>query len=186
MPPELVDNPFGRQAFGDGEPSKVIVRPGERLYEEVFFRGEDVVPTEHPKILRSRSNNLPQDLRRRVDALIKAAQKGDDEDVRVLLRWVVPEFHPESSAGAPERRAIPAPRWSRRRLREGAPRPVVVPERRSGADRRATERRSDLNRLGRLAQFMGKDQRVGLDRRSGIDRRTPVPAHSDTEMGATA
>jgi FlaA1/EpsC-like NDP-sugar epimerase len=30
------------------------LRPGEKLYEEVFFRGDDVVPTAHPKVLRTR------------------------------------------------------------------------------------------------------------------------------------
>ena len=29
------------------------VRPGEKLYEEVFFGHEAVVPTAHPKVLRS-------------------------------------------------------------------------------------------------------------------------------------
>jgi FlaA1/EpsC-like NDP-sugar epimerase len=69
------------------------IRPGERLDEERFFYGEDVVPTGHPKILRARSNQLPQDLGAGLTSLIHAAQEcRPDEELRRLLRSLVPEF----------------------------------------------------------------------------------------------
>src|SRR5205814_10239647 len=35
------------------------IRPGERPYEEPFFWHEEVLPTGHPKILRTTNNHMP-------------------------------------------------------------------------------------------------------------------------------
>ena len=34
-------------------------RPGEKLYEELFFDSENAVPTGHPKVLRAKNGTLP-------------------------------------------------------------------------------------------------------------------------------
>src|SRR3989442_962893 len=38
------------------------IRPGERLFEEPFFRHEEVLPTGHPKVLRATDNHAPPDV----------------------------------------------------------------------------------------------------------------------------
>ena len=34
-------------------------RPGEKLYEELFFDSESAIPTDHPKVLRAKNGALP-------------------------------------------------------------------------------------------------------------------------------
>jgi FlaA1/EpsC-like NDP-sugar epimerase len=71
------------------------IRPGEKLYEEMFFTAEYVVPTEHGKVLRARNGALPEGLMRRVETLLNLATKGDSEpEIRRLLRGLVPDFRP--------------------------------------------------------------------------------------------
>jgi FlaA1/EpsC-like NDP-sugar epimerase len=70
------------------------VRPGEKLYEEVFFGGENVIPTNHPKVLRFAGESIEPTLADRVDALVRraVAQPVDDRDLRQMIRSLVPEF----------------------------------------------------------------------------------------------
>jgi FlaA1/EpsC-like NDP-sugar epimerase len=69
------------------------LRPGEKLYEELFFDSESAVPTDHPKVLRARNGSLPAGSGAIVDALVEAARSGrSDEEVRELLLRVVPGF----------------------------------------------------------------------------------------------
>ena len=71
------------------------MRPGEQLYEEMFFSAENVLPTDHPKVLRARNGILPEGVMRRIEALIDAAEaEQSDEQLRHLLRTLVPDFHP--------------------------------------------------------------------------------------------
>jgi FlaA1/EpsC-like NDP-sugar epimerase len=70
------------------------MRPGEKLYEEMFFSAESVVPTIHPKVLRARNGILPEGVVRRIDALIKATELVQtDDEMKQLLRTLVPDFH---------------------------------------------------------------------------------------------
>jgi FlaA1/EpsC-like NDP-sugar epimerase len=70
------------------------MRPGEKLYEEMFFTGEAVIPTEHPKILRARNGILPDSVVRRMDTLVHATTvRSTEEEIRALLRSLVPDFH---------------------------------------------------------------------------------------------
>jgi len=75
-------------------------RPGEKLYEELFFDSESAVPTDHPKVLRARNGALPIGLSEAVDALMDSARGGrPDDEVRSLLVRLVPDFKlPEHSA----------------------------------------------------------------------------------------
>lgn len=70
------------------------MRPGEKLYEEMFFSGENVMPTEHPKVLRARNGIIPEGSIRRIDALVRATEREhSDDELRQLLRGLVPDFH---------------------------------------------------------------------------------------------
>ena len=71
------------------------MRPGEKLYEEMFFSAENVLTTDHPKVLRARNGILPEGVMRRIEALVHAAEaEHPDDELRQLLRSLVPDFHP--------------------------------------------------------------------------------------------
>lgn len=71
------------------------MRPGEKLYEEMFFSAENVITTDHPKVLRARNGILPEGIMRQIEALVRAAEaEHPDEELRQLLRNLVPDFHP--------------------------------------------------------------------------------------------
>jgi FlaA1/EpsC-like NDP-sugar epimerase len=73
-------------------------RPGEKLFEELFFKGANVVPTDHPKILRARDAEITAGAVETIDALIDAARSNrTPNQIRRLLRELVPEY-----AGGPE------------------------------------------------------------------------------------
>ncbi|MGI8401545.1 MAG: polysaccharide biosynthesis protein [Gemmatimonadaceae bacterium] len=70
------------------------MRPGEKLYEEMFFSAESVVPTIHPKVLRARNGILPEGVVRRIDALIRSTELVQtDDEMKQLLQALVPDFH---------------------------------------------------------------------------------------------
>ena len=78
------------------------IRPGEKLYEEMFFSAENVLPTDHPKVLRARNGLLADGTMRKIELLAKVARAGhDDDELRQLLRELVPDFQPH---GPPARR----------------------------------------------------------------------------------
>jgi FlaA1/EpsC-like NDP-sugar epimerase len=71
------------------------MRPGEKLYEEMFFSAENVLATDHPKVLRARNGILPEGIMRRIEALVAAAEsEHPDEELKQILRNLVPDFHP--------------------------------------------------------------------------------------------
>jgi FlaA1/EpsC-like NDP-sugar epimerase len=71
------------------------MRLGEKLYEEMFFSAENVLTTDHPKVLRARNGILPEGVMRRIQAMIDAAEaEHPDDELRQLLRSLVPDFHP--------------------------------------------------------------------------------------------
>ncbi|MDQ6770828.1 MAG: polysaccharide biosynthesis protein [Gemmatimonadota bacterium] len=77
------------------------MRPGEKLYEEMFFSAENVLPTDHPKVLRARNGILPDGIMRRIEAMVAAAEaEHPDEELKQLLRTLVPDFHPHPTQGA--------------------------------------------------------------------------------------
>lgn len=68
-------------------------RPGEKLYEELFFKGAHVVPTDHPKILRARDAEAAEASGEAISALIDAALANRPANqIRRLLAAVVPEY----------------------------------------------------------------------------------------------
>jgi FlaA1/EpsC-like NDP-sugar epimerase len=78
-------------------------RPGEKLYEELFFDAEHAIPTGHAKVLKARNAALPIGVSTVVQDLIVAAQEGwPPEEIRGLLQRLVPDYEP-SLAGMPVR-----------------------------------------------------------------------------------
>lgn len=72
------------------------MRPGEKLFEELFARGEEYQPTAHSKIFvaAGASNSIPPALRTSVATLERTARASLDADVRRMLRAIVPEYCP--------------------------------------------------------------------------------------------
>jgi len=68
--------------------------PGEKLAEKTFSDSERRIRTAHPKIWATRPAPPPAGLPQLLDALCGAAQGGDEDEVRLLLRRLLPEYHP--------------------------------------------------------------------------------------------
>jgi FlaA1/EpsC-like NDP-sugar epimerase len=75
----------------DSVPMRYIgLRPGEKLSEELFYDQRSVVPTAHPKVLRSRGElAFVPGLRERLDALVALASEGYHDAVREDLREIM-------------------------------------------------------------------------------------------------
>jgi FlaA1/EpsC-like NDP-sugar epimerase len=74
------------------------VRPGEKLYEELFFSEENAERTEHPKVLRAKYAPLPFGLAMALDALVVSVKGGvAEEDLIALLQRLVPDFRPQKA-----------------------------------------------------------------------------------------
>jgi FlaA1/EpsC-like NDP-sugar epimerase len=83
----------GLEPNADIEVEFTGVRPGEKLFEELFFHGAHVAPTIHPKILRARDAEAdgyePSD----IEDLIAAARSNQPAgDLRRLIVALVPEY----------------------------------------------------------------------------------------------
>ncbi|MBQ6119158.1 MAG: polysaccharide biosynthesis protein, partial [Clostridia bacterium] len=81
------------------EPDKDIeiietgLRPGEKLYEELLVKSEELDKTENSLIFIERDTPLSLDeIERRLELLREAVRTGSDEEVYSVLRQVVPTF----------------------------------------------------------------------------------------------
>lgn len=88
----------GLQEGRDIEIAYSGVRPGEKLYEEMFNTDEAYRRTQHAKIFlaHNASHVLPCDLDAQVDALTTAALSDQRETVLRLLQELLPEYQPWS------------------------------------------------------------------------------------------
>jgi FlaA1/EpsC-like NDP-sugar epimerase len=96
----------GLEEGADIEIAFTGVRPGEKLYEEVFFGGEDIRPTNHPKVLRALDNKHDPEFIDQVDGLLRRAitHPADESDLRAGLRLLVPEYSLEDARTDPRSR----------------------------------------------------------------------------------
>ena len=73
----------------------VGLRPGEKLYEELSHAQENVLPTQHPKIMRFVSRPLPlpavQEFLERLTAQLHQAKPSE---LKKMLKQFVPEYQP--------------------------------------------------------------------------------------------
>lgn len=85
------------------------LRPGEKLYEELFIGGEQYTATRHPKlfVVTNASGIIPAQFERLVRSLSRAALRHDPAEITFLLEQLVPGFKPQyqPSTTAPD----PAP-----------------------------------------------------------------------------
>ena len=76
------------------------LRPGEKLYEELMTDQENVIPTNHKKILVLNSTKVDlKILTGRLEKLRMEADNRNDEDIRKQFKKIVPEYNPYPEQG---------------------------------------------------------------------------------------
>ncbi len=68
------------------------LRPGEKLHESLFDDAEERIPTAHPKISAARAAAIPDNFDNLLDDLYRAADENEADDIRMLLRKLVPAY----------------------------------------------------------------------------------------------
>lgn len=89
------------------EPGKDIaieytgLRPGEKLFEELFHVSEQLAPTEHEKLFKAKFRQLEwHELIQTIRLLNTACAMHHNEELYVLLKSLVPEFNSQVEKGA--------------------------------------------------------------------------------------
>lgn len=84
--------------FRPGEDIDIIftgIRSGEKLFEELHTKGENIEPTVHPKVLVWRSRPLKWEaVERAIEELAKLQTCHDRQPIVEALRRIVPEYNP--------------------------------------------------------------------------------------------
>lgn len=88
-------NLSGQVAGTDIEIKYSGLRPGEKLFEELFSKNEQLVATHHPKILKALRNDLCPDFEEHLQELVDAAKEGNDPAIKKLIKMMVPELERE-------------------------------------------------------------------------------------------
>ena len=78
------------------------IRPGEKLYEELFFGAECATPTVHPKVLRANTVAADEDCVAAIEALIERAQrKAPAAELRHAIAQIVRDYRPPAEVAGP-------------------------------------------------------------------------------------
>jgi FlaA1/EpsC-like NDP-sugar epimerase len=82
------------------------LRPGEKLYEELYTQNENVIRTRHEKIMVVKSNgitgkadryeNFYDYLKQQTDDLLRTADSQNAVAIRRKLQELIPEFGPQT------------------------------------------------------------------------------------------
>ncbi len=73
------------------------LRPGEKLYEELYSAAEEVIPTDRPKIKRIRGKPMEWPaLARQLEELRASLSIDGAAPIRAKLREIVPEYDTQS------------------------------------------------------------------------------------------
>ena len=84
------------------------LRPGEKLFEELFHEKEALQGTTHKKILLARYRNVDWGLLTEVvDGLVQACDEYKELDLKALLKTLVPEWIEEHAAVETEHAVLP-------------------------------------------------------------------------------
>ena len=71
------------------------LRPGEKMFEELFKDSEEFIKTDHPRILKAKkSSNLNTDFSSLLEDLETEALSHNNEVIPFILRKMLPEFNP--------------------------------------------------------------------------------------------
>jgi len=96
----------GKEPGREIEVEFIGLRPGEKLYEELITKGEDVVRTRNERIMVVRSNgvtdkaemreNFRRYLNRQIQDLLRIAGSQGARAVKRKLKEIIPEYNPEA------------------------------------------------------------------------------------------
>ena len=85
----------GFEPYRDIDIKETGLRPGEKLYEELLVKGEDMTKTASEKIFIEKDQPLTkEEIQKKLDLLQAACDTTDDEKVKEALQQVVPSYHP--------------------------------------------------------------------------------------------
>lgn len=85
---------------GDIEIVEIGKRPGEKLYEELFYDATSAAPTKHPKILRGLSPlGQPDSIVRKTDELAGLVAQQDERGARAVLFQLIAERDSAQGSG---------------------------------------------------------------------------------------
>ena len=98
---ELAENMIrlcGLEPYKDIDIIETGLRPGEKLYEELLIRTEELDKTENSLIFIERDTSLSaEELKAVLDTLNSAVESGDDVAVKLALQQVVPTYKDPSA-----------------------------------------------------------------------------------------
>ena len=88
----------GLEPEEDIEIKYVGLRPGEKLYEELLYQSENVLPTHHPKIhIAKLKNEVFEEVSMNIRSLEFALKSKDNFDLVRIMKKMVPEFVSQNS-----------------------------------------------------------------------------------------
>ncbi|MFP4616418.1 MAG: polysaccharide biosynthesis protein [Thiohalorhabdus sp.] len=85
----------GKEPGRDIEISYTGLRPGEKLYEELFHDAESLQPTAHHKVLQAQYREVDWEHLNRILEAMAAACDREGADLRELVRELAPEYQPQ-------------------------------------------------------------------------------------------
>ena len=84
----------GLEPYHDIDIVETGLRPGEKLYEELLIKSEELDKTENQLIFIERDEPLPaQELNEKLALLTRALETNDNENVKTALMHAIPTYH---------------------------------------------------------------------------------------------
>jgi len=78
------------------------LRPGEKMYEELFKDSEQLLPTYHPKIMTARRSHVNYELfRKQLEQLMECALLQQHSQIKQIIRAILPEYLEQNSPAGP-------------------------------------------------------------------------------------
>ncbi len=92
---------MGYVPYQDIDIQEIGLRPGEKLYEELLIKTEELDKTENKMIFIERDKPLSREaIAEKLEILSRALETEDDEEIRVALKQVVPTYHSPQTVNA--------------------------------------------------------------------------------------
>jgi FlaA1/EpsC-like NDP-sugar epimerase len=83
------------------------LRPGEKLYEELFHEKESLHGTQHPKVLLAKFREVDwNDLQNSMEEIATACKNLDEEKLKAILDQLVPEHANQIKSGSTKKKAL--------------------------------------------------------------------------------